>query len=116
MNRRQLLYLSTIIEKISRVSGAFAASTAKYDLIVKGGHVIDPSRGLNAVRDVGIVNRHIATVKADLEGASVETIDARGKLVLPGLIDIHTHFTRVSCRKATPWTSASPTWGPPERP
>src|SRR5690349_22040807 len=95
MNRRQLLYLSTIVEKISRVSGAFAASTPEYDLVVKGGHVIDPSRGLSAVRDIGIVKGHIASVRADLEGASVETIDARGKLVVPGLIDIHTHFTRV---------------------
>src|ERR1700747_515724 len=95
MNRRQFVYASTMLETFSRVSRAFAANTGKYDLVVKGGRVIDPSRGLNAVRDIGIINSHIATVEANLNSSAVETIDARGKLVVPGLIDIHTHVTRI---------------------
>jgi len=91
VNRRQFLYTSTIFETVSGVSTAFAAKPSKYDLIVKGGRVIDPSRGLNAIRDVGIINGHIAAVQAALNGSAVETINARGKLVVPGLIDIHTH-------------------------
>jgi dihydroorotase len=93
VNRRQFLYTSTIFETVSGVSTVFAAKPSKYDLIVKGGRLIDPSRGLNAIRDVGIINGHIAAVQTVLKGSAVETIDARGKLVVPGLVDIHTHAT-----------------------
>jgi dihydroorotase len=68
------------------------ASSATYDLVIKGGRVIDPSLGINAVGDVAIAAGRIATVGTNIasDGAG-ETIDARGKLVVPGLIDIHTH-------------------------
>jgi len=66
----------------------------KYDLIVKGGRVIDPSRKLNAIRDVAIAQGRILAIEANIPAEAVETIDARGKLVVPGLIDIHTHATR----------------------
>jgi dihydroorotase len=88
MNRRQFFYALAVAEPL-------AAKPAKYDLIVKGGRVIDPSRKLNAVADVGIVGSQITAVQANIPGSAVETIDARGKLVVPGLIDIHTHATRV---------------------
>jgi dihydroorotase len=67
---------------------AFAAS---YDLIIKGGRVIDPSIGLDAVRDVAILRGRIAAVEASIGADAAETLDARGKIVVPGLIDIHTH-------------------------
>src|ERR1043166_5252504 len=67
---------------------------ATYDLIIKGGRVIDPSVGLDAVRDVAIAGGRIAAVAADIVGDTAETIDARGKIVAPGLIDIHTHAGR----------------------
>ena len=76
-----------------RVPNVFAA--AKYDLIVKGGRVIDPSRKLDAIRDVAIANGLIAAIGANIRADGVETIDASGKLVVPGLIDIHTHAARV---------------------
>jgi dihydroorotase len=76
-----------------RVPGVLAA-TAKYDLIVKGGRVIDPSRKLDAIRDVAIAHGRIVAVEANIQGDALETIDAHGKLVVPGLIDIHTHATR----------------------
>jgi dihydroorotase len=56
--------------------------------------VIDPSAGLDAVRDVAIRAGRIAAVEASLAGDAAETIDAGGKLVAPGLIDIHTHAGR----------------------
>jgi len=62
-----------------------------YDLILRGGRVIDPSQSLNAVRDVAVAEGKIAAVAESIAGASRQTIDARGKLVTPGLIDIHTH-------------------------
>src|SRR5207247_5305627 len=64
--------------------------------IVKGARVIDPSRKLNAIRDVAIADGRIAAVDANIPADAGETIDARGKLVVPGLIDIHTHAARVN--------------------
>jgi dihydroorotase len=91
MNRRQFLCAS---------AASFACvdhvSAATYDLLIKGGRVIDPSVGLDAVRDVAIVAGKIAAVEADITGDAADTIDARGKVVAPGLIDIHTHAARVA--------------------
>ena len=69
--------------------GAFAQT--RYDLIVKGGRVIDPSVRLDDVRDVAVANSRIAAVEANLAATALETIDATGKLVVPGLIDSHVH-------------------------
>jgi dihydroorotase len=70
------------------------ARSATYDLVIKGGRVIDPSVGLDAERDVAITRGRIAAVEANIAADAVETIDARGKIVAPGLIDIHTHAGR----------------------
>jgi dihydroorotase len=90
MNRRQLIG-ATGAALFAHVSPALAAS---YDLIIKGGRVIDPSVGLDAIRDVAISGGRIAAVEASIAADATETIDARGKLVVPGLIDIHTHAGR----------------------
>jgi dihydroorotase len=74
-------------------SRAFAAD-ARYDLVIKGGRVIDPSLRLDAIRDVGVAQGRIAAVEPSITGVAADTIDARGKLVVPGLIDIHTHAAR----------------------
>jgi len=67
---------------------------APYDLLIKGGRVIDPSLGLDAPRDVAIANGRIVAVEPTIAAEAVETLDAHGKLVVPGLIDIHTHAAR----------------------
>ena len=87
MNRRQFITAAAS-------AATLAAAATKYDLVVKGGRVIDPSRKLDAVRDVAIANGRIAAIAANLHGDAAETIDATGKLVVPGLIDIHTHAAR----------------------
>src|SRR5262249_59343868 len=61
---------------------------------IKGGRVIDPSVGIDAVRDVAISAGKIAAVAPNITEGAADTIDARGKLVVPGLIDIHTHAGR----------------------
>ena len=92
MNRRQFLCTSAATAAMfARVPNAFAAT---YDLLIRGGRVIDPSVGLDAVRDVAIAGGKIAAVEANITGDAAETIDARGKIVAPGLIDIHTHAGR----------------------
>jgi dihydroorotase len=92
MNRRQFVYAAAGAAMLARSTNVFAAT---YDLIIKGGRVIDPSLQINAIRDVAIASGRIAAVEANIAAAASETIDARGKLVVPGLVDIHTHATRV---------------------
>jgi dihydroorotase len=72
---------------------AFAADEP-HDLLIKGGRVIDPSQRLDAIRDVAISQGRIAAIEPTVGRAARQTIDARGKLVVPGLIDIHTHAGR----------------------
>ena len=64
----------------------------RFDLLIRGGRVIDPSQDLDAVRDVGIAGGKIARIEANIPGdEALEVIEAGGKIVTPGLIDIHTH-------------------------
>jgi dihydroorotase len=75
----------------------FVRVPTKYDLVIKGGRVIDPSRKLNAIRDVAIAGGRIRAVEANIDAAgAADMMDARGKLVVPGLIDIHTHAARAN--------------------
>ena len=64
----------------------------RYDLIVSGGRVIDPSQGLDAVRDVALANGKVAFVAENIPSDQARgVIDARGMIATPGLIDLHTH-------------------------
>ena len=63
-----------------------------YDLIVKGGTVVDPSQNLRGISDVAIENGKIAKIAIDIPGEqSKRVVEVKGKVVTPGLIDIHTH-------------------------
>ncbi|HUJ22077.1 MAG TPA: amidohydrolase/deacetylase family metallohydrolase [Bryobacteraceae bacterium] len=71
-------------------TGALAQS--KYDLVLKGGHVVDARNHLSAVRDVGIQNGRIAEVAANIDPAgAAKVVDVSGLYVTPGLVDIHVH-------------------------
>src|SRR5919109_1847868 len=64
----------------------------KFDLIIKGGDVLDPSQALRGKRDVGIRFGLIEAVDADIPVARAQRVlDASGKLVTAGLVDLHTH-------------------------
>ncbi|MGQ0637177.1 MAG: amidohydrolase/deacetylase family metallohydrolase [Planctomycetaceae bacterium] len=81
----------TLAPPFSTLLGA-EGPAAPYDLLVKGGRVIDPAQGVSALRDVAIKGHSIARVAADISEADArQTLDARGKVVTPGLIDIHVH-------------------------
>lgn len=65
---------------------------ADYDLLVRGGRLIDPAQRIDRLADVAIRGGKVVAVRPDIPAASAtQVIDARGRLVVPGLIDIHLH-------------------------
>jgi dihydroorotase len=67
----------------------------KYDLVVKGGLVIDPSQDIEAKRDIAITGNTITKMAKTLDPREAQqTINAKGMIVTPGLIDFHTHVYR----------------------
>src|SRR5438270_11659630 len=88
IRRRELLRATAVtgcgLTCIRHISGA------EHDLIIRGGRVIDPSRNLDGAFDVAVRAGRIVAVGRNIAPAA-QSIDARGKLVVPGLIDIHVH-------------------------
>jgi dihydroorotase len=73
------------------LADAGSAQTS-YDVLLKGGHVIDGRNGIDAVRDVAVKDGKIAAVAADIPPSqAAKSIDAKGLYVTPGIIDIHVH-------------------------
>jgi dihydroorotase len=68
------------------------ASAQTYDLLLKGGQVIDPANHLNAVRDVAVVGDRIARVAENIPASEAKKVlEVSGFCVTPGLVDIHAH-------------------------
>ena len=95
MQRRDFLkYAGTFTATAALLGPARAAMGPddKFDLVIKGGDVIDPSQSLRGKRDVGIRFGVVESLDADIPVARAQKlIDASGKLVTPGLIDLHSH-------------------------
>src|SRR5436309_6506355 len=70
--------------------GAARLRGQEYDIVLAGGHVLDPETGLDATRHVGIQGGRIAAVTTELPAAR-ETLDVSGLMVAPGFIDLHAH-------------------------
>jgi dihydroorotase-like cyclic amidohydrolase len=70
---------------------------AAHDLVLRGGHVVDPASGVDAQRDVAIDGRRIAAVGDGLDGATV--VDVTGLVVAPGFIDLHSHAQTLPGRR-----------------
>jgi len=91
LTRRRFLR-TTAATGVATAAGVSTPFGATYDLVIRGGRVIDPGRGLDSVMDVAMAGGKIAAVLP--AGSVIEaarTFDASGTFVVPGLIDIHTH-------------------------
>jgi dihydroorotase len=83
------------------LAGSLSAAP-KYDLLLKGGHVIDPRNGVSGVRDVAIASGRIAAVAERIDPAEAQkTVDVSGLYVTPGLVDIHVHVFTGTGEKAS---------------
>jgi len=94
LSRRQFLALtgSTAATAITEDARAAMGPSDKFDLVIKGGDVLDPSQSLKGRRDIGIRWGQIEAVEPDIPAErALKTIDATGRLVLPGLVDLHCH-------------------------
>jgi dihydroorotase len=79
----------TTLLALSLAAGAFSQD---YDLLLKGGHVVDGKNRINAVRDVAIKDGKVAAVAANIPASQAfKVVDVTGLYVSPGLIDIHVH-------------------------
>src|SRR5262245_40242001 len=64
----------------------------QYDLLLKGGHVIDPANRIDEVRDVAIKDGKIARIAASIPATDARRVlDVAGNYVTPGLVDLHAH-------------------------
>jgi dihydroorotase len=69
-----------------------ASAQQKYDLLLRGGHVIDPKNQISKIADVAIRDRKIAEVSTGIDPAlAFKSVDVKGLYVTPGLVDIHVH-------------------------
>ena len=108
MSKRKLQRL-LIIFLASLAAGVSAQAQApRYDLLLKGGHVIDPADNIDAVMDVAISDGKIAAVQRHIPGGQAgKSVDVGGLFVTPGLIDIHVHVGN---------GGAPPNWFSPDAP
>ena len=61
------------------------------DILLKGGHLIDPKNGRDGIMDLAVKDGKIAAVAPDLPAAAAKVVDLSGLYITPGLLDIHLH-------------------------
>ena len=87
-----LMKRTKIVKRRPRARPTSPAPAPRFDLVLRGGRVIDPSQSLDGVHDVGIRDGKIAAVLPAIEKRDGrESLDVRDRLVVPGLIDTHAH-------------------------
>ena len=94
IDRREFVCAAGTVVLAQAATNAFGAAAPRYDLIIKGGRVIDTTQRIDGIRDVAIANGRIAAVEANIAADAAQTLDARGKIVTAGMLDIHTHCGR----------------------
>ena len=85
MKKLKLLSLALVL-----MSGSLLAQN--YDMLIKGGHIIDPVNNIDQVMDLAIKGNKIAAIEKEISANQAKkVVDASGLIVSPGLIDMHTH-------------------------
>jgi dihydroorotase len=92
MSSRMVRSTSPRAKPKGRVLSANASTRNPVDLVLAGGHVIDPANGISKLADVAIVDGRIVAVAPDLKIAGAKRVDVTGLMVTPGIIDVHTHL------------------------
>ena len=70
-----------------------------FNLIISGGRVIDPANKIDGLYDIGVKGSKIVALKKKIRNSKTKSYDATGKLVIPGMIDTHSHvYQHVSGR------------------
>jgi dihydroorotase len=117
MTRRSLLKAGTSGALLGGLVHSFVAqqgvgSGDRFDLLIKGGEVLDASQNLRAKRDVAIKNAVVAALAADIPSdRSAQTVDAKNKLVTPGLVDLHAHIYPQGSAIGLPADESAPVTG-----
>jgi len=92
MNLLSQRFLTTTCLLLIAVLLPIGAGAQTYDLLLKGGHVVDPGNKIDASMDVAVTGTRIARVARDIPADQAKkTVDVSGLLVVPGLIDLHGH-------------------------
>ena len=91
MRRRSFFKAVTLGPLLLKAQTLLAQS---FDLIIRGGRVIDPSLNLDTIADVGIANGRIESIDRELNASATDEINATNKIVIPGLLDIHAHYAQ----------------------
>jgi dihydroorotase len=95
MSKLKTVFVSAVLLGLTLAGGGqitLQAQSPRYDLLLKGGHVIDPANGLDKKMDVAIAGGKIAAVADNISpGEAGKVVDVSGLYVTPGLIDIHYH-------------------------
>lgn len=95
MKRREIIRMG--VGSLPFLVGGWPAALAqapdrKYELLLKGGRVIDPSQSFNAVADVAVTGGRIAAIDREIDSReAARTVQVTGQVVTPGLIDLHAH-------------------------
>ncbi|PGH39470.1 MAG: amidohydrolase/deacetylase family metallohydrolase [Candidatus Nephrothrix sp. EaCA] len=85
---RQKIFFSSVAVLLAFGVSSFAQN---YDLVIKGGRVIDPKNKINEAMDIAIRDGKIEAVAKHIDAKQAQVVDAKGLIVTPGLIDIHSH-------------------------
>lgn len=84
---------AAVVTLIFLLLSAPAVQAQNYDLLLKGGHLIDPANNIDAVMDVAITDGKVARVASSIPARQAEqVVDVRGLYVSPGFIDLHAHY------------------------
>src|SRR5205085_3484105 len=93
MLARKLAFQALALLFAFTLHGIAQSQPARYDLVLKGGHVIDPANRIDGVMDVAVSKNKIAAVQKDIPATDAgKVVDVSGLYVTPGLIDIHFHI------------------------